>query len=92
LTLAPRAKLKPESEVQEARVPPLYITHQEISVLFGFENIEAYHEHNRLQCEEHMRLADEKLERAAATARCFAIRPVVHSCNLRNRVGAQLRV
>ncbi|KAJ7925805.1 hypothetical protein B0H13DRAFT_1862888 [Mycena leptocephala] len=36
-----------------------------------------------------MRLTDEKLERAAAAARRFAIRPVVHSHHLWNRNGRE---
>jgi hypothetical protein len=87
LTLAPHAKPKPkpESEAKEVRDPPQYITHQELSDLFGFENIEAYRKNNRLRCEEQWRLADEKLERAATAAHRFAIRTV--TCSLISGIG-----
>jgi hypothetical protein len=87
---APRAKPKPVAKSKEARVPPRYITHQELSVVFGFESIEAYREHTRLQNEEQMRITDEKLERTAAASRRFEVGPVAHSRNLRSRVGVQL--
>jgi hypothetical protein len=90
LTLAPRAKPKPVSKSKEARVPPWYITHQELSVAFRFESIEAYRKHNRLQNEEQRWITNEKLERAAAASRRFEVGPVAHSRNLRSRVGVQL--
>jgi TRAP-type uncharacterized transport system substrate-binding protein len=73
LTAAPRTKRKTESDTKEVRAPPRYVTHKELSEIFGFESIEAYREHNRLLNEERMRIADQKLERAAAKARCFAV-------------------